>query len=69
MSTREQDDQKGIQALLSDINGRVRFDEPMRPYTSFQIGGPADAAAVAKAAACQRGIALHAGVSAKVSGR
>ena len=34
---------KEIQALLSEINGIVRFDEPMRLYTSFRIGGPADA--------------------------
>ncbi|HEY3196943.1 MAG TPA: UDP-N-acetylmuramate dehydrogenase [Nitrospirales bacterium] len=34
---------KEIQTLLSGINGIVRFDEPMRLYTSFRIGGPADA--------------------------
>ena len=34
---------KEIQALLSEINGIVRFDEPMGQYTSFRIGGPADA--------------------------
>ena len=32
-----------IRALLSEINGTVRFDEPMKLHTSFRIGGPADA--------------------------
>ena len=31
-------------ALLSSIFGkRVRFDEPLAPYTSWKLGGPADA--------------------------
>jgi UDP-N-acetylmuramate dehydrogenase len=34
---------KKMRALLSEMNGIVRFDEPMRLYTSFRIGGPADA--------------------------
>lgn len=34
-------------AVLRDIFGdRVRFDEPLGPYTSWKIGGPADAFAV-----------------------
>ena len=34
-------------AVLRDIFGeRVQFDEPLGPYTSWKIGGPADALAV-----------------------
>src|ERR1700761_8548335 len=33
--------------VLREIFGeRVRFDEPLGPYTSWKIGGPADAYAV-----------------------
>jgi UDP-N-acetylmuramate dehydrogenase len=32
-----------LQSLLSGITGNIRFDEPMSRYTSFRIGGPADA--------------------------
>lgn len=28
--------------LLSEIQGEVRFNEPLRRYTSYRIGGPAD---------------------------
>ena len=34
------DDRSMLQELLSD---RVAFDEPLAPYTSWRIGGPADA--------------------------
>ena len=32
-----------FQELLRGVRGEVRFDEPMARYTSFRIGGPADA--------------------------
>jgi UDP-N-acetylmuramate dehydrogenase len=32
-----------LRSLLSGITGIIRFDEPMSRYTSFRIGGPADA--------------------------
>src|SRR5437879_9242184 len=32
-----------IRSALSVVKGMVRFHEPMRLYTSFRIGGPADA--------------------------
>jgi UDP-N-acetylmuramate dehydrogenase len=32
-----------LRSLLSGITGNIRFDEPMSRYTSFRIGGPADA--------------------------
>ncbi len=35
--------QKTILRLKSEIDGQVRFDEPMSAHTSFHIGGPADA--------------------------
>lgn len=28
--------------LLSEISGSVRFDEPLKRYTTYRIGGPAD---------------------------
>lgn len=28
--------------LLSEIRGEVRFDEPLKRYTTYRIGGPAD---------------------------
>ena len=28
--------------LLSEIRGKVRFDEPLKRYTTYRIGGPAD---------------------------
>lgn len=28
--------------LLSEIEGEVRFDEPLKRYTTYRIGGPAD---------------------------
>ena len=31
-----------IAALSAHLNGRVRLDEPLAPYTTFRIGGPAD---------------------------
>jgi UDP-N-acetylmuramate dehydrogenase len=31
------------EALRSVVGERVRFDEPLAPYTSWKIGGPADA--------------------------
>lgn len=31
------------EALRSTFGDRVRFDEPLAPYTSWKIGGPADA--------------------------
>jgi UDP-N-acetylmuramate dehydrogenase len=44
--------QQALRSLLSEADGetlrstfgdRVRFDEPLAPYTSWKIGGPADA--------------------------
>lgn len=32
-----------LESMLAGIKGVVRFDEPMSRYTSFRIGGPADA--------------------------
>ncbi|MDX9788412.1 MAG: UDP-N-acetylmuramate dehydrogenase [Desulfobacterales bacterium] len=32
-----------IEWLAQRFQNRVRFDEPLAPYTSFQIGGPAEA--------------------------
>ncbi|MBV8067857.1 MAG: UDP-N-acetylmuramate dehydrogenase [Candidatus Eremiobacteraeota bacterium] len=36
-------DRETLRAILGD---RVRFDEPLAPYTSWKIGGPADALAM-----------------------
>src|SRR4051812_10093232 len=34
---------KGLEALASELGtSRVRRDEPLAPYTTFKIGGPAD---------------------------
>jgi UDP-N-acetylmuramate dehydrogenase len=34
---------KELKALASELDtARVRFDEPLAPYTTFKIGGPAD---------------------------
>src|SRR5205823_2298326 len=34
---------KDLQALASQLGDqRARFDEPLAPYTTFKIGGPAD---------------------------
>src|SRR5258708_17116336 len=34
---------KGLKAVASELDtSRVRFDEPLAPYTTFRIGGPAD---------------------------
>ena len=34
---------KGLKAVASELDTkRVRFDEPLAPYTTFRIGGPAD---------------------------
>ncbi len=35
-------------ALLEIFGDRVRFDEPLGPYTSWKVGGPADAFAAAE---------------------
>jgi UDP-N-acetylmuramate dehydrogenase len=35
-------------ALLATFGERVRFDEPLAPYTSWRVGGPADAFATAE---------------------
>ncbi len=35
-------------ALLETFGERVRFDEPLAEYTSWKVGGPADAFAVAE---------------------
>ena len=35
-------------ALLETFGDRVRFDEPLAPYTSWKVGGPADAFATAE---------------------
>jgi UDP-N-acetylmuramate dehydrogenase len=35
-------------ALMEAFGDRVRFDEPLAPYTSWKVGGPADAYAVAE---------------------
>src|SRR5258708_33897386 len=33
---------KGLKAVASELDtSRVRFDEPLAPYTTFRIGGPA----------------------------
>lgn len=43
--------------LLRELLGeRVRFDEPLAPYTSWKIGGPADALASVETAAELEGI-------------
>jgi UDP-N-acetylmuramate dehydrogenase len=34
------EDREALRAIAGE---RVRFDEPLAPYTSFQVGGPADA--------------------------
>ena len=34
---------RGLRDVLEGFNGIVRFNEPMSRYTSFRIGGPADA--------------------------
>ncbi|MEO5657385.1 MAG: UDP-N-acetylmuramate dehydrogenase [Nitrospiria bacterium] len=34
-----------LRAVLRDVRGEVRFDEPLARYTSMKIGGPADALA------------------------
>lgn len=39
-SVLEPDDREALFAICGD---RVRFDEPLAPYTSWKIGGPADA--------------------------
>lgn len=36
------------QKLLAICGGAVRFDEPLAPYTSWKIGGPADAWVIAQ---------------------
>src|SRR5579872_5237492 len=34
---------KELKAIASELDtARVRFDEPLAPYTTFRIGGPAD---------------------------
>ena len=38
----EAGDRDELRAVLAE---RVRFDEPLAPYTSWKIGGPADALA------------------------
>jgi UDP-N-acetylmuramate dehydrogenase len=35
-----------LRDALSGVRGEVRFDEPLAPYTSMKIGGPADAVVV-----------------------
>lgn len=35
-----------LRALLTEIRGTVQFDAPMHEWTSFKIGGPADALVV-----------------------
>jgi UDP-N-acetylmuramate dehydrogenase len=32
-----------LERVLKGIHGTIRLDEPLAPYTSFRIGGPADA--------------------------
>ena len=32
-----------VAAAVAGLRGRVAFNEPLGPYTSFKIGGPADA--------------------------
>lgn len=34
---------KDLQAAVAGLRGRVMFNAPLRDYTSFRIGGPADA--------------------------
>jgi UDP-N-acetylmuramate dehydrogenase len=43
-------------ALLELFGDRVSFDEPLAPYTSWKIGGPADALAYVESAAELAGI-------------
>ncbi|MGH7255773.1 MAG: FAD-binding protein, partial [Nitrospirales bacterium] len=37
---------RAIKAAVKGIRGEVRFQAPLRDYTSFRIGGPADALVV-----------------------
>lgn len=39
-------DTRVLRAVVAGIRGEVRFDEPLRDWTSFRIGGPADALVV-----------------------
>lgn len=39
----DESDRASLHAIVGD---RVRFDEPLAPYTSWKIGGPADAFAI-----------------------
>jgi UDP-N-acetylmuramate dehydrogenase len=40
--TRSRFDRKGLEAVVADLRGRIRFDASLEDYTSFKIGGPAD---------------------------
>ena len=40
--TRSRFDRKGLEAVVADLRGRIRFDASLEAYTSFKIGGPAD---------------------------
>lgn len=41
-SRRQMDRRKRIRAAVAGLRGMVRFNAPLREYTSFRIGGPAD---------------------------
>lgn len=39
---RRSDARRRLQAAVAGLRGTVRFDAPLKDYTSFRIGGPAD---------------------------
>ena len=39
-------DRRSLRQVLDGISGEIKFHEPLAPYTSLQIGGPADALVV-----------------------
>ena len=39
-------DTRELRGVVAGIRGEVRFNEPLRDWTSFRIGGPADALVV-----------------------
>jgi len=44
-------DERDRTTLAAIFGDRVRFDEPLEPYTSWKVGGPADACIVAESEA------------------
>src|SRR5919201_2520219 len=43
MARRKSIQKRALRAALSGLRGEVRFHAPLRDFTSFRIGGPADA--------------------------